>query len=672
MRKIIAGLLCLLIISTFIILPAKGEQLTTTSPKPSSWQVGNVSFTDNLRRIACFQNKLYVAVGANGTLLTSPDGEKWTKNSYVSNNINSELYDIICTESRIVVVGDKGTILTTTDGFNWVIVKPITSNIIRKVTHGNNTFLAFTDKPGEVLTSEDGITWRLGKTPLKQIVNDVSWNGKKFVTVGSDGEVGNADMSKGRLLWKTRILKPKASFYKIVWNGKMFVSVGTTSATTNEYSYTSGLYIASSKDGYSWNVKALKTIALKKDSLVTYLCNLENMIWDGKSFNIILNEQTGAYPDLGSRLVTYTSTNSINWKRNESNIGGDPITTVWTGKTYIAVCSYSFHFEYYGNIIYTSKDGVHWSSVIHEDKEGSKANDIVCANGKIIFVGDYGEIRCSSDGTTWSPNNSIHTPLLWDGKRFIAQDPATHYLYFSTDGLAWEKKNQIDYNISAGRLFQAGKEYITFGSNFISSTKDLNTWEKTEYGFDDTMYSDVGNVSAFATYGKKYVLAGSNGTAVSTDMKNWVSRKAANLYKSVVIGATGVIALNIYGQIDVSSDGLKWKRLKIDDYKNSIVKIIYADDKFVGVGNNGEVWYSMDGANWIKAPHVVSSTLNDICWTGNEFIAAGAEGTIITSKDGTEWRQEVSPLKANFISICSNGQRVIATSADSSIYKLLN
>jgi photosystem II stability/assembly factor-like uncharacterized protein len=653
-----------------LLVPVNAEQSASNQSESSKWQTGSISYTNNLNRVACFQNKLYIAVGAGGMITTSQDGLKWTANLNISNVTSSELYDIVCTKDQIIVVGEKGTILRSTDGFEWSTVKPIINSSIRKVIYGKNIFLAFTDKTGEILTSIDGSNWKAGKTSAKQYISDAVWNGKVFVTVGGNGEIST---SKDGAVWQTKILKNKPSFSKILWNGKMFVTFGTTYSSTDNYNYTSGQYIASSKDGYSWSIKTLKTKALKKDSPEIYSCSCRYIIWNGKSFSIILGEQTGQPPAPENMLITYTSKNGIDWKRTGTNIGGDSFVMAWTGNEFLTVCNYfAMPGYYYCYTIYYSKDGVNWEEILKEDKMDRKANDIIYANGKFIFVGDGGEIRSSADGINWNQDDIIHYPQLWDGKRFISVDSQKHYIYTSVDGLTWKKENQIDWNITYGHIFWSGNEYITFGPNYyISTSKDLITWDKAKYDYTGSLYNNIGSISAFTTDGKKYILAGNNGTAVSGNLKNWESRKATNYYKSVIIGGYGFVALNIYGQIDVSADGLKWKRIKIKDYNNTIREIVYADDKFIGVGTNGEIWYSKDGANWTKAESTVNKALTDICWTGNKFIAAGKEGTIISSDDGVEWQQEESPLKINFENICTNGEIVLINSLEGSVYKIL-
>lgn len=680
-KKIIGSILSFLIlINAFIPVNAEqspiiaseslnAEQSPTNASELSKWQIGENVCTNNLNRISCFKNKLYIAIGASGTIRTSLDGLNWTANLNVSHATSSELKDIVCTDKQIIVVGDNGTILRSTDGTDWTTIKPITSNSIRKVINGRNTLLAFTDKVGEILTSKDGVNWNLVKTTAKQFICDAIWNGKVFVMVGADGEIST---SKDGYNWQTKILKNKPTFEKILWNGKIFTTFGTTDASIDDYnSYTSGQYIASSKDGYSWSIKTLSTKSLKKNSQEIYNCYCQNIFWDGKTFRLILHEQIGQPPVPESKLITYTSKNALDWKRNEANIGGDCLIA-WSGKEFIAVGSYSFRFEYYGNIIYHSKDAIKWDQIIREEKEGSNAHDIICINGKIIFVGNNGEISSSTDGLNWTKADSIHYPQLWDGKRFLALDDKTYYIYSSIDGLTWKKENQIDWNITYGNIYWTGKEYITFGPNYyISTSKDLITWDKTKYEDTNCVYKDISSISAFASDGTMYVLAGQNGTAISKDTKNWVYKKERNYYKSIIIGGSIFVALNSGNQIDISYDGLKWKRLKIKDYNSTIRKIIYANDKFIGVGINGDVWYSKDGTTWAKTDSTVNKTLNDISWTSNEFIAAGNEGTIITSKDGIVWQQEESPIKSDLLNICANCEIAIIKCTDGFLYKLL-
>ena len=58
-----------------------------------------------------------IAVGRNGTILTSPDGINWA--SRISGT-TEPLFGITYAKSQFVAVGDNGIILTSPDSINWV------------------------------------------------------------------------------------------------------------------------------------------------------------------------------------------------------------------------------------------------------------------------------------------------------------------------------------------------------------------------------------------------------------------------------------------------------------------------------------------------------------------------------------------------------------------------
>jgi photosystem II stability/assembly factor-like uncharacterized protein len=64
----------------------------------------------------CYGTELFVVVGENGTILTSPDGITWT------NRIFTQTYDyqkIIYVNCMFVIVGYGGIIVTSPNGITW-------------------------------------------------------------------------------------------------------------------------------------------------------------------------------------------------------------------------------------------------------------------------------------------------------------------------------------------------------------------------------------------------------------------------------------------------------------------------------------------------------------------------------------------------------------------------
>ena len=75
---------------------------------------------------------LFVAVGDNGTILTSSDGTTWTsRTSGTTEYLRGGAYG----NSTLVVVGASGTILTSSDGTTWTSRTSGTSNLLGNVTY---------------------------------------------------------------------------------------------------------------------------------------------------------------------------------------------------------------------------------------------------------------------------------------------------------------------------------------------------------------------------------------------------------------------------------------------------------------------------------------------------------------------------------------------------------
>ena len=109
---------------------------------------------------------LYVAVGDNGTILTSTDGTTWTSRTSGTSNF---LYGVTYGNSTFVAVGHYETILTSSDGTTWTSRTSGRTNssgwtytdYLEGITYGNSIFVTVgrgEDGSGTIMTSSDGIT----------------------------------------------------------------------------------------------------------------------------------------------------------------------------------------------------------------------------------------------------------------------------------------------------------------------------------------------------------------------------------------------------------------------------------------------------------------------------------------------------------------------------------
>ena len=101
-------------------------------------------------------NGMFVAVGYNGTILSSPDGIEWTRRN--SGTLHG-LYSVIWGDGMFVAGGDSGTIITSGDGVEWTVRNSGWKHPIATIVWGGGKYLAYVVGRIEALTSSNGVEW---------------------------------------------------------------------------------------------------------------------------------------------------------------------------------------------------------------------------------------------------------------------------------------------------------------------------------------------------------------------------------------------------------------------------------------------------------------------------------------------------------------------------------
>jgi hypothetical protein len=176
-----------------------------------------------------------VAVGQEGTVVTSPDGINWTvQDSGQFNNLLSVTYGSV----GFLAVGASGTILTSPDGVNWAQGDSGTSATLESATFGNGYYLV--DGPNAlVMTSPDGVNWttrNIGATGNPTLYGSAFLNGR-FDVVGSGGTILESD--------------PVPPLFALQMQARPFQNVFTLFATPG-----SSFRILSSTDMNAWSTVA--------------------------------------------------------------------------------------------------------------------------------------------------------------------------------------------------------------------------------------------------------------------------------------------------------------------------------------------------------------------------------------------------------------------------------
>lgn len=194
-----------------------------------SWTAQPTPTTKNLYAIASNGINLNVAVGAGGTIITSPDGVTWSlaANSATSSDLYAVTYSAY-NSGTWVAVGAGGTIVESTDGLTWHSVASNTVADLRGVAYGASTSavgattLVAVGDSGTLLSSTDGSNWVAqvlhGVTALNAVIY-----GNQFVTVGSGG---NIFISTDGLAWTLTPPATNKDLYAVVHGLYLYSAVG--------------------------------------------------------------------------------------------------------------------------------------------------------------------------------------------------------------------------------------------------------------------------------------------------------------------------------------------------------------------------------------------------------------------------------------------------------------
>jgi len=157
------------------------------SADAATWTAQASGTANDLYGLANNGSGLYVAVGANGTIIYSGGGN-W---SAASSPTSNALYGVAYGSGQFVAVGAQGAVLSSSDGVNWT-AKNVGSNPqrdLRGIANAGSTFVAVS-AAGTLITSTDGgASWNaLAPLATSNTLNAVAF-GRQFVAVGDGGTI---------------------------------------------------------------------------------------------------------------------------------------------------------------------------------------------------------------------------------------------------------------------------------------------------------------------------------------------------------------------------------------------------------------------------------------------------------------------------------------------------
>ncbi len=205
------------VVATNVVLAVTNVVTNTINTLGAVWNaVQPPPTTNDLHGITRFGN-LWVASGANGTILTSADnGTNWTIRT---SGVTSYLSGLATNDTGIVAVGSRGTILTSATATNgWTSIASGTTNWIFRARYLKDTFLAVGEN-GTLLTSVNRTAWTARNTGVTAWLNDATLLNdadSTYFIVGNQGTVLSATSFSS---WQNRGSITGKSLYGVTHNG---------------------------------------------------------------------------------------------------------------------------------------------------------------------------------------------------------------------------------------------------------------------------------------------------------------------------------------------------------------------------------------------------------------------------------------------------------------------
>jgi uncharacterized delta-60 repeat protein len=170
-------LLTLITVATFARLGAQETWTTvTTSNVQNLWGV-------------CFGSGQFVAVGENGTILSSPDSRQWTaRTSGTTRWLTAVCYS--ANAGLYIAVGGAGTVLSSKDAITWTPQStPAGTPRLNAVNYAWGRFTAVGEN-ASYLSSDDGVTWTkfsTGRSDFSGWLRGLTHTDSGDFAVGQDG-----------------------------------------------------------------------------------------------------------------------------------------------------------------------------------------------------------------------------------------------------------------------------------------------------------------------------------------------------------------------------------------------------------------------------------------------------------------------------------------------------
>jgi hypothetical protein len=563
----------------------------------TNWNWANPSPQGNTLLGATSHVGQFVAVGQNGTILTSADGSDW---GIRTSNTTRTLASVAWHDSQFVAAGEDGTVLTSADGVAWTKRSAGTNAFLNSLA-GSGAGLVAVGDGGAILTSIDAVTWTARNSTTTDNLHAVAWNGSLFVAVGgSPDDFTSASVltSPDGITWTPRDPKSARCLFALAWNGAQWMAVGASGAQLT------------SADGLTWKLGSTGSGVAER-----------GLGWNGTVFIAV-----------GQFGTILTSVDGAMWADRSSVAvtgGNDLFSVAGEGSQSVAVGAK-------GTLLgSTAIDASSWTQ--HSTEIANASPSDIVWDGSQFVVADFNRgLLVSPDGISWTVRSGPAAPIsiTWTGNRF-ALTTEFGEIWTSPDAVDWTNRSapNFPYNAIAGNtgtlVGVGGRD--TFAMFIATSTDGGVTWK------DHSLMTTTDRLQAVLWNGSQFVSVGSHGRVMtSPDGATWTAQTSGTTaflsgiawdgHQFVVVGDSAFLT---------SPDAVTWT-VHAWGALPAAAAIAWNGHDFVAVGDHGAILSSTDGVNWSQVPALTNHPLSAVAASGSpavRFVAAGGLGDLIYSND---------------------------------------
>ena len=624
-------------------------------------------------RVSAHDGKGGIAIKNLSLTVTDPL-TAWTART---TGVTNTLYGAIYAGGKFVVVGDNGASLTSTDGSTWTRgTTPLTAQFPRSIAHNGARYvtvgLASTASTVRAAAafSTDGLTWTAGTVPANsgQILA-LAFGAGRFVAVGETGRIYN---SIDGAAW-TEVTSPITNTLRaIAYADNLFVATGDSGR------------ILTSVDGIAWSNRSVAT----GNSISSIVRHQGQWFAAVSAFECFSSADGAAW----TRISTAGRTNSNNGQRllstsgvllSSTNAGGitfaeDPRTWSEYQINSTANTTFSGLAEGAGQIIIVGPRGLIYSTaavtptpVLPAPSLRLEADSIKVAVGRRNVIAASGagfvklelyangskvsEITGSSGALSWTPT-TIGSYLLTVRGIDATGASVVSAAYPAVAAFAnWKWRNPAPVGADLrGAVRVDGKWWIVGGGGTLLTLDDSGNFTPVDF-------STTQQLNAIAYANGRFVIATTDldgatkedigGLWTSSDGYSWTPfltgvLDSANL-NYVLYAADRWIGLGTGGTVVTSTDGINWPRAT-SGVTQAINSAAFGAGLVVAVTSGGRIITSPDGLVWTERTSGVTTDLRSITFANGTFVAVGISGVILTSANGTAWTPRTSGVTTNF------------------------